>query len=62
MDTRLLLRAKRLAQRPPSARMVVLGLGVLAVSLGLIAVERVVGWPDALKVERASPPAVLVQP
>ena len=62
MDPRLLLRAKRLAQRPPSARMVVLGLAVLAFCLTLVAIERFVGWPDALTVDRARPPAVRVQP
>ena len=62
MDFRMLLRAKRLVQRPPSLRMVILGLGVLAFALTLAAVERFVGWPDALTVDKARPPAVRVQP
>ena len=62
MDPRLLLRAKRLAQNPPSARMVVLGLVVLALCLALVAVERFLGWPEALTVERARPSAIRVQP
>lgn len=62
MDFRLLLHAKRLVQRPPSLRMVILGLGVLTFALTLAAVERFVGWPDALTVDKARPPAVRVQP
>jgi hypothetical protein len=62
MDLRHLLWAKRLAQRPPSFRMVMLLLGVLACALTLAAVERFVGWPDALTVDRARPPVVRVQP
>lgn len=62
MDVRLLMRARRLAQDPPSARMVVLGLVVLAVCLTLVAVERFVGWPEALTVDRARPPAVQLTP
>jgi hypothetical protein len=42
--------------------MVMLFLGVLACALTLAAVERFVGWPDALTVDRARPPVVRVQP
>jgi hypothetical protein len=42
--------------------MVVLGLVVLALCLTLVAVERFVGWPEALTVERARPSAIRVQP
>ena len=53
-EIRLLLRAKRFAQRPPSLSRVYLFFGVLAVALGIFAVERWVGWPDWATREPAS--------
>ncbi len=43
MDIRLLLRAKRLAQHPPSARRVWLVLGVIALCLVLAGAEYMFG-------------------
>lgn len=47
-----LLRAKRWAQNPPSARQVMLVLAVIAACLALFAVERFIGWPDWLTVNK----------
>lgn len=49
-----LLRAKRWAQNPPSARQVMLVFGVIAFCLMLFGLERVFGWPDWLTVNRLS--------
>lgn len=46
-----LLRMRRWAQNPPSAGRVKLVLAVLAFCLALYAIERWVGWPDALSPE-----------
>ena len=46
------LRMARWARHPPSTRRVVIFLTVLAVCLMLFAVERFIGWPDWLKLER----------
>lgn len=48
-----LLRMARWIRRPPSPRRVVLVLAVIAASLALVAVERLVGWPEALSVAPA---------
>lgn len=48
MTLRRFLRAARWARRPPSARRVVLVLGVVAACLALAAIERFVGWPGWL--------------
>lgn len=53
MNPLWLLRAKRWAHRPPSAARVKLVLAVIAICVALFAVERLVGWPDALTPERA---------
>jgi len=52
MNLHWLLRAKRLAQSPPSMGRVYLVLAIIAVSIGLVIIERTIGWPDALTVER----------
>ena len=52
------LRAKRLAQNPPSWRRVLFGLAVIAFCLLLVAIEYVFGWPEALTVQRARPPRI----
>lgn len=46
-----LLRAKRWVQNPPSEGRVKLVLGVIALCLLIVAVERLVGWPDWLTVD-----------
>lgn len=47
-----LVRAKRWANRPPSESRVKLVFGVVAICLLIVAVERMVGWPDWLTVDR----------
>lgn len=44
-----LLRMARWARRPPSMKRVLLVGGVIVLCLSLVAVERLVGWPDWLK-------------
>ncbi|EPX76061.1 hypothetical protein [Salipiger mucosus] len=51
-----LLRMARWARNPPSPGRVKLVLAVVGICLALFAVERWVGWPDALSPERARPP------
>ena len=46
------LRMSLWARRPPSAKRVKLVLAVIALCLILVAVERWIGWPEALTVER----------
>ena len=50
------LRMSRWARNPPSARKVKLVLAVIAVCLVLYGVERWIGWPEALSVERVRAP------
>lgn len=52
---RWLLRAKRWAQDPPSARHVMLVLAVVAVCLLVAGFEAIWGWPEALKPNRLRP-------
>ncbi|MCJ7873801.1 hypothetical protein [Phaeobacter sp. J2-8] len=47
-----LLRMSRWARNPPSARKVMLVFGVIAACLVLYAIEKWIGWPDALTAER----------
>lgn len=51
MNVHWLLRAARWARNPPSAGRVKLVLGVIAACLVLLAIERFIGWPDALSFE-----------
>lgn len=46
------LRMSRWARNPPSARKVKLVIAVLLLCLALYAIERWIGWPDALSPER----------
>lgn len=46
-----LVRMRQWAQNPPSMGRVILVLAVIAICLGLYAIERVWGWPDWLTVE-----------
>jgi len=50
MMLRHLLRMTRLARHPPSAARVKLVLGVIVACLILFGIERMVGWPDWLRV------------
>lgn len=43
---------KRLAERPPSRRRIILVTTVLGLCLVLWGYERLFGWPEALKTER----------
>lgn len=52
MNYRWLLRARRWVQNPPSESRIKLVFGVIAVCLILVAVERWVGWPDVLRVDK----------
>ncbi|WP_212523141.1 hypothetical protein [Actibacterium sp. MT2.3-13A] len=51
MSMRWLLRASRWARNPPSEKRVKLVLGVVALCLLLVALERFFGWPDWLTLE-----------
>ncbi|WP_043835539.1 hypothetical protein [Muricoccus aerilatus] len=53
---RMLFLLWRLWRRPPSRGALLVMMAALALSLGLVAVERVVGWPSWLRVERAPMP------
>ena len=48
MSPHWLMRMKRWVQHPPSPARVALVLAVVALCLALVAVERWVGWPEAL--------------
>ncbi|KGB82568.1 MAG: hypothetical protein CL814_11920 [Confluentimicrobium sp.] len=50
MNPRWFLRMARWARNPPGEKRVKLVLGVIALCLALLAVERFVGWPDWLTV------------
>jgi len=50
-----LLRMRRWVQHPPSRGRVKLVLAVVAICLALYAIERWIGWPDALYVEPGGP-------
>ncbi len=52
MNPRWLLRAKRLAQRPPSWGRVKLVFAIIAVCVAVFLIERYIGWPEWATVER----------
>ncbi|SLN41789.1 hypothetical protein AQS8620_01638 [Aquimixticola soesokkakensis] len=58
MNPMHLLRAARWARKPPSAKRVKLVLGVVAICLVLVAIEHVVGWPEALTIESPRKPVL----
>lgn len=60
-ELRWMLRAKRWAQNPPSAGRVKFVLGVIAVCLALVAVEKTIGLPEWMEHERKST-RIKVQP
>ncbi|MGR1582225.1 hypothetical protein ACSSNL_12250 [Thalassobius sp. S69A] len=49
------LRMAKWARHPPSAKRVRLVLGVIALCLILVAIERWIGWPEALTVQKMRP-------
>jgi len=49
---RLSILLGRLVRRPPSRRVAVAMLVALGLAVGLVLVERLVGWPEALRTER----------
>lgn len=49
------LRMAQWARNPPSPARVKLVVGVIVLCFALVIFERVVGWPEALTVERARP-------
>ncbi len=51
------VRMARWARNPPSWGRVKLVLVVIGVCLALVAVERFIGWPEALTVDRLRPRA-----
>jgi len=53
---RWFLRASRWARNPPSDKRVALVFGLIAACLVLAGIERFIGWPDALTVERTPRP------
>ncbi|MGP3696419.1 hypothetical protein [Rhodobacter sp. NSM] len=55
MNPLWLLRMTRWVRRPPSLQRVLLMLAVVGASLALAAVERTVGWPEALTVDGFGP-------
>ncbi len=53
------LRMSKWARHPPSAKRVMLVLSIIATGLVVWAVERWIGWPDALTAERLPRGAIL---
>lgn len=49
---RWMLRAKRWAQHPPSAKRVKVTFAIIATCIALYAVEKTIGLPDWMQVER----------
>ena len=49
---RMLMQAKRLAQRPPSRRRIIVFAVAIGASLLIAGIEAFVGWPDWLTVDR----------
>lgn len=50
--TRLLFKAKLWARRPPSEARVKMVLGVIALCLILVGIEKFIGWPEWATVEK----------
>ncbi|MDQ2065449.1 hypothetical protein Q9295_03615 [Xinfangfangia sp. CPCC 101601] len=55
MNPRWLMKAKRWAQNPPSARQVVFYGAILALCLAVAGFEWFFGWPEALTPARLRP-------
>ena len=55
------LRMARWARKPPSAKMVTLVFGILVLGLIIAGIERYIGWPDALTLEKP-PRRINMQP
>ena len=56
LSPRHLMRAKRWAQNPPSAKRVKLVFGAIAIALAIIALEHYGFWPEWAKAERIKRP------
>lgn len=56
MNPLWLLRMTRWLRHPPSKKRVMLALAVVAACLALYALERWIGWPEALTPERVRAP------
>jgi hypothetical protein len=56
------VRMARWARNPPSWGMVMLVTGVIVAALAIYGVERLVGWPDWLTVDRKPVSAPRLQP
>lgn len=52
MNPNWFFRMSRWARNPPSAKQVKIVLGILAICFVVVAIERFVGWPDALTAGR----------
>ncbi len=52
MGPRWLLAMSMWARRPPSAQRVKFVLVIVAICFALLIIERTIGWPDALTVNR----------
>ncbi|MBP0492039.1 hypothetical protein [Roseomonas indoligenes] len=53
---RLLFSMWRIWRNPPSRMKLIVMLAALALAIGLVLVERRVGWPDWMRVERTPRP------
>ena len=54
---RMLMRMRMWAQKPKSEKQVKFLLAIIAACLTLYAVERWIGWPEALTTNRTAPPS-----
>ncbi|WP_164512218.1 hypothetical protein [Oceaniglobus ichthyenteri] len=52
MNIHWIMRMARWARNPPSAKMVKIVVGVVALCVLLVVIERTLGWPDALTADR----------
>lgn len=46
-----LLKMKRWSQNPPSKQRIMVFLAVITICVGIVLIEKFIGWPDALTVE-----------
>ena len=53
MYERWMLRAVKWARNPPSPKKVKFVLGIIAICIAIYMVERYIGWPDWLTLEKA---------
>jgi hypothetical protein len=55
------MRMVRWARNPPALRRVIMVFAIIAALLTIVGIEKFIGWPDALKLERA-PKRVKISP